>query len=50
MIKEFAEVIGLLGTIISVTISWSVNQSILWAFVHGLLAWIYVIYYVIITH
>jgi hypothetical protein len=34
-----------LGTAIAVTISWSVNQSILWAIVHGILSWLYVIYY-----
>jgi hypothetical protein len=34
-----------LDAAIAVTISWSVNQSILWAIVHGLLGWIYVVYY-----
>lgn len=34
-----------LGTAIAVAISWSVNQSIIWAIVHGFLSWIYVIYY-----
>ena len=33
-----------LGTIIAVVISWSRNKSILWAIIHGLLGWIYVIY------
>jgi len=33
-----------LGTIIAVVVSWSRNKSILWAIVHGLLGWIYVIY------
>ena len=33
-----------LGTIIAVVISWSRNKSILWAIVHGLLGWLYVIY------
>jgi len=33
-----------LGTIIAVVISWSRNKSILWAIVHGILGWIYVIY------
>ena len=34
-----------LGTALAIAISWSVNQSILWAIVHGLLSWIYVIYF-----
>ncbi|MGM0588373.1 MAG: hypothetical protein ACQETE_08170 [Bacteroidota bacterium] len=34
-----------LGTALAVTISWSLNKSILWAIIHGLLSWIYVIYY-----
>lgn len=34
-----------LGSALAVTISWSVNKSILWAIFHGILSWIYVIYY-----
>jgi len=34
-----------LGSAIAVAISWSVNHSILWAGVHGLLGWLYVGYY-----
>ena len=33
-----------LGTIVAVVISWSRNKSILWAIVHGVLGWLYVIY------
>ena len=33
-----------LGTIIAVVISWGRNKSILWAIIHGLLGWLYVIY------
>jgi hypothetical protein len=33
-----------LGTVIAVVISWSRNKSILWAIVHGILGWLYVIY------
>lgn len=36
------------GTVLAITISWSVNQSIVWAIIHGLLSWFYVIYYIII--
>lgn len=34
-----------LGTAIAVAISWSLNKSIVWAIIHGVLSWIYVIYY-----
>ena len=37
-----------LGSMIAVTASWSVNQSILWAILHGLLSWLYVIYFAIV--
>ncbi|MDZ7657855.1 hypothetical protein [Fodinibius sp.] len=37
-----------LGTVLAVTISWSVNKSILWAIVHGLFSWFYVIYYALV--
>jgi hypothetical protein len=33
-----------LGTIIAVVVSWSRNKSILWAIVHGLLGWLYIVY------
>jgi hypothetical protein len=35
------------GTALAIAMSWSANKSILWAIVHGLLSWIYVIYYAI---
>ena len=33
------------GSALAIAISWSANQSILWAIVHGLLGWIYVVYF-----
>ena len=36
-----------LGTIIAVVISWSRNKSILWAIIHGILGWLYVIYVIL---
>ncbi len=42
-----AEWIGCIGTALAVVISWSVNQSILWAMLHGFLGWFYVLYYAI---
>ena len=37
-----------LGTIIAVVISWSRNKSLLWAILHGILGWFYVIYAIIV--
>lgn len=34
-----------IGSIIAVVVSWSVNHSILWAFIHGWFGWLYLIYY-----
>jgi hypothetical protein len=35
------------GSALAITISWSINKSILWAIFHGFLSWVYVIYYAI---
>jgi len=37
-----------LGSVIAVAISWSLNKSILWAIIHGLFGWFYVVYYAIV--
>lgn len=34
-----------MGSALAITISWSVNHSILWAILHGFFSWLYVIYY-----
>jgi len=39
-----------LGTIIAVVISWSRNKSILWAIIHGILGWLYVIYALVVKN
>ncbi len=36
-----------LGSAIAVAISWSINKSIIWAVVHGVLSWLYVIYFAV---
>ena len=36
-----------LGSAIAVTISWSLNHSILWAILHGVFSWLYIIYYAV---
>ncbi len=33
------------GSALAIVISWSQNHSILWAIVHGILSWFYVMYY-----
>ena len=33
------------GSALAMVISWTANKSLLWAIVHGLLSWLYVIYY-----
>ena len=35
------------GSMLAITISWSVHKSILWMILHGILSWFYVIYYAI---
>jgi hypothetical protein len=35
------------GTALAMTISFNVNHSILWAILHGIFGWFYVIYYAI---
>ena len=36
-----------LGSVIAVVASWSRNESILWAILHGIFSWLYVIYFAI---
>lgn len=45
--KEFVRSGITFGSALAIAISWSVNHSILWAILHGLLSWIYVLYYVL---
>jgi len=33
------------GSALAMTISWSAHKSILWAIIHGILSWLYVIYF-----
>ncbi len=35
------------GTALAIAISWSANKSVLWAILHGVCSWGYVIYYLI---
>ncbi|MGB2958155.1 MAG: hypothetical protein WBG01_03105 [Bacteroidota bacterium] len=33
------------GSALAIAISWSVNKSLLWAILHGIFSWFYVLYY-----
>ena len=35
------------GSALAIAISWSTHHSILWAVVHGIFSWFYVVYYAI---
>ena len=35
------------GAALAIVMSWTANKAILWALLHGLLGWIYVIYYIV---
>lgn len=37
-------IIGWAGTVCAAALSWKLNGSVVWAIVHGLLGWIYLIY------
>ena len=36
-----------MGSGLAMILSWSINHSILWAILHGICSWLYVIYWVI---
>tara|TARA_Y100001934_G_C11714893_1_gene478412 strand:- start:97 stop:255 length:159 start_codon:yes stop_codon:yes gene_type:complete len=38
-----------LGIALAVSISWTAHKSVMWAIIHGILNWIYVIYYIAIN-
>ena len=35
------------GSALAIVISWWQHQSIVWAIIHGLFSWLYVVYYVL---
>ena len=45
--RDVGRGIGIMGTTIAIVLSYAANKSILWAIGHGLLGWLYVIYYAI---
>ena len=45
---EYVETGISMGTALAMILSWSVNHSILWAMLHGVFSWLYVIYFAIV--
>lgn len=37
-----------MGSALAMVISFNLNQSVLWAIIHGLLSWVYVLYYLLL--
>lgn len=46
--REFIKTGITFGTALAIAVSYNANHSILWAILHGILSWIYVIYYAIV--
>jgi len=36
-----------LGSVLAVVVSWERNKSVLFAFIHGIFSWLYVLYFVL---
>lgn len=47
MSREVAKSGVSFGSALAMVISWSQHQSVLWAILHGIFSWLYVIYYVL---
>lgn len=46
--REFIKTGITFGTALAIAVSYNANHSILWAILHGILSWIYVIYFAIV--
>jgi hypothetical protein len=42
--REDTKSITIFGSILAIVISWSLNKSLFWAIVHGVLNWAYIVY------
>ena len=38
------------GAVLAIIMSWTANKAVIWAIIHGILGWIYVIYYLIVKN
>ena len=36
-----------IGAVIAIILSWTINHSIVYAFLHGICGWFYILYYLI---
>jgi hypothetical protein len=48
--KTVSTTVATFGVVMAIVISWSINNSISWAIIHGLFGWAYVIYYAIVRN
>jgi hypothetical protein len=39
-----------LGAALAVVMSWTVHKAVGWAIIHGILGWVYVVYYLFAHH
>jgi hypothetical protein len=47
VIKEYVKRGASFGSALAMVISYATHKSVLWAIIHGLLSWLYVIYFLI---
>ena len=45
VVKNVAKAGVSFGSALAIAISWSIHKSILWAIIHGIFSWLYVIYF-----
>lgn len=43
--KHVLELFEFIGAIFAVILSWSMNKSVLWAILHFIFGWLYVVYF-----
>ena len=45
VIKQVAKSGIGIGSALAIAISWSINKSLVWAIIHGIFGWFYVVFY-----
>jgi hypothetical protein len=45
VIKQVAKSGVGMGSALAIAISWSIHKSLVWAIIHGVFGWFYVVYY-----
>jgi len=46
-VKEVVKTGASFGSALAIAISWSTHKSLLWAIIHGIFSWFYVVYYAV---